>query len=567
MTIYAGTDNLEGFVPYPPEFIERYRQAGYWQDQTLAHVFDELCARHAERTAMVADGRRITYRQIAVYAERLALHFLKLGLRPGDYFVMQLPNVPEFMYTYLALQKIGVRPVMALATHRFTEIDHFVRLSRAVGYAMPERQGDFSFGEMACTLQQTHEHLRLIFVLGQTHHPGHISLSALLETESELPSHVLQEIVIDPTTPALLLLSGGTTGISKLIPRTHNDYVYNSQVAARWSDIRTGDKLLVALPLAHNFALACPGIQGFLFQGATAVLSPSTRAQDIFALIEQERVTHLELVPTLLIRLLNDPSRERYDLSSLRLISVGGQKIRADIKRSAEELLPPSKFQEIFGMAEGLLCYVRLDDPDEVRYETIGKPASPGDEVRLVDDEGNDVPDGEIGEMIVRGPYTLRGYFRAAEYNARSFTPDGFYKSGDLMRRDPSGSYIIEGRKKDLINRGGEKISAEEIEMLLLDHPAIFSVACVAMPDPALGEHMCACVIPQTGKTLSLEDVCRFLLEKGVAKFKLPEQLELFEDFPLTRIGKVSKPQLIERIQELRAPTDPKPSLTRSPAR
>ena len=200
-------------------------------------------------------------------------------------------------------------------------------------------------------------------------------------------------------------------------------------------------------------------------------------------------------------------------------------------------------------MAEGLLCLVRLDDPDELRYETVGRPVSAGDTIRLVDEEGCDVPDGETGELLVRGPYTLRGYFRAAEYNARSFTPDGFYKTGDLMRRHPSGNYIVAGRKKDLINRGGEKISAEEIEELLLAHPAVFNVSCVPIPDTTLGERMCACVIPQAGKTLTLEEVCRFLLEKGVAKFKLPERLELVEDFPLTRFGKVSKSLLVERAQ------------------
>ena len=199
-------------------------------------------------------------------------------------------------------------------------------------------------------------------------------------------------------------------------------------------------------------------------------------------------------------------------------------------------------------MAEGLLCFARLDDPDEHRYETVGRPISAHDEIRLVDDEGRDVPDGNVGELLVRGPYTLRGYFHAAEYNARGFTSDGFYRTGDLMRRHPSGNYVVEGRKKDLINRGGEKISAEEIEELLQPHPAIFNVACVPLPDPILGERMCACIIPQTGQTLTLEEICHFLSEKGVAKFKLPERLELVEDFPLTRIGKVSKPQLVERV-------------------
>lgn len=548
MTIYNGSKNLEGFVPYPSEFVAHYRNAGYWQDQSIASVFDKVCEQYSERIALVSDGKRIKYRQMARCAERLALHFLALGLRPGDYFVMQLPNVPEFMYVYLALQKIGVRPIMALPSHRFTEINHFVGLSRATGYAIPEQQGNFAFGEMASTLQQAYSHLRLVFVLGEASQPGHISLSSLLETESGLSPEHLKELVIDPMAPALLLLSGGTTGVPKLIPRTHNDYIYNSRAASAVSDFRADDRLLVVLPIAHNFALASPGIQGCLLHGARAVLSTSTRSQDIFALIEQEKITHMELVPTLLIRLLNDPLRQSYDLSSLRVITVGGQKLPSEIKRRAEELLPTCKLQEILGMAEGLLCLVRLDDPAEVRYETVGRPVSAGDEIRLVNDEGCDVREGEVGELLVRGPYTLRGYFRAAEYNARSFTPDGFYKTGDLLRRHPSGNYIVEGRKKDLINRGGEKISAEEIEELLLAHPAIFNVACIPIPDPILGERMCACVILQTDRTLTLEEACSFLSEKGVAKFKLPERLELVEEFPLTRIGKVSKPALVEQV-------------------
>lgn len=550
MTINRDPENLEGIVPYPPEFVEQYRKAGYWQDRSIASVFDEVCERYSEQTALIANGEHIKYRQVARRVERLALHFLALGLRHGDYFVMQLPNVPEFLYVYLALQKIGVRPIMALPSHRFTEINHFVGLSRATGYAIPERQGSFVFGELASELQQTYDHLRLIFVLGEVNQPGHFSLFDLLETESGLSPELLkeEEKKIDPTSPALLLLSGGTTGVPKLIPRTHNDYIYNSRASAAVSDLQPNDRLLVALPIAHNFPLASFGLQGCLLHGASAVLSTSTRSQDIFTLIEQERITHMELVPTLLIRLLNDPQRTQYDLSSLRVITVGGQKLPPEIKRHTEELLPGCKLQEIFGMAEGLLCLVRLDDPAEIRYETVGQPVSAGDELRLVDDEGRDVPEGEVGELLVRGPYTLRGYFRAAEYNTRSFTADGYYKTGDLMRRHPSGNYIVEGRKKDLINRGGEKISAEEVEELILAHPAVFNVSCIPIPDPTLGERMCACVIPQPGETPTLKEICQFLSEKGVAKYKLPERLVLFDDFPLTRIGKVSKPLLVERV-------------------
>jgi 2,3-dihydroxybenzoate---[aryl-carrier protein] ligase len=202
--------------------------------------------------------------------------------------------------------------------------------------------------------------------------------------------------------------------------------------------------------------------------------------------------------------------------------------------------------QEVFGMAEGLLNYVRLDDPAEVRWETVGRPVCPDDEIRLVDEQGRDVPDGAVGELWTRGPYTLRGYFRAPEHNARVFTPDGFYMTGDLMRRHPSGNYVVEGRKKDLINRGGEKISAEEIENLILSHPAVQNVACVPVPDPNLGERMCACLILKRGAQLELAELVEFLKGKEIAKFKLPERMLLCEDFPVSTFGKVSKKALSE---------------------
>jgi len=191
---------------------------------------------------------------------------------------------------------------------------------------------------------------------------------------------------------------------------------------------------------------------------------------------------------------------------------------------------------------------VRLDDPEDVRLETCGRPISPDDEVRLVDDEGREVPAGEVGELTCRGPYTLRGYYGVPEYNARQFTPDGFYRSGDLMRRHPSGNYVVEGRKKDLINRGGEKISAEEIENLILSHPAVQNVACVAMPDPALGEKMCACVILRGGQPLTLKALVDFLGTKEIARFKLPERLEVLGELPVSTFGKVSKKALVEMV-------------------
>lgn len=541
---------LEGVVPYPPEFAARYRAKGYWEDQTMGHFFDEIFTQYSERIAFLAGDERVTYRQLSQKVERLALHLLKLGVQPLDRFVMQLPNSPEFVYLYFALQKVGAVPVMAMSSHRYSEINQFVELSQAVGYAIPERIGDFAFAELAERIRSEHPSLRWIFVMGSASLPGSLSLSNLLQTDSGLAPERLTELSIDPTAPALFQLSGGTTGIPKLIPRTHNDYIYNTKAATEVNDVKPDDTLMVVLPMAHNFPLACPGIQGFLYRGARFIIGESTRPADVFPLIERERVTHIELVPAVLIRWVNDPQIRDYNLSSLRVINTGGQKLQPEVKRRAEELIPSCRVQEIFGMAEGLLCFVRLDDPNEVRMETVGRPVCPDDELKLLDENDNEVPAGEIGELLVRGPYTLRGYFRVPEYNARTFTSDGFYRSGDLMRLHPSGNYIVEGRKKDLINRGGEKISAEEIENLILSHPAVLNDACVPMPDPVLGERTCAFVILQPGATLTLKELTSFLLEKGIAKFKLPERLEVVDDFPLSKFGKVSKHVLTQQIAD-----------------
>jgi 2,3-dihydroxybenzoate-AMP ligase len=538
---------LEGADRFPPEFAARYRAKGYWQDKSLAQEFAVLFARFAERIALIDGERRISYRELDAASERLALNLLELGFRPLDRVVVQLPNVAEFAVLYFALQKIGAIPIAALATHRYAEVSQFVRIAGAAACVYPESQGDFRFAPMIARVQAEQPGLRLRLVLGAAG-AGEQALADLIARPPSLPAARLAAIAIDPTDPAIFQLSGGTTGVPKLIPRTHNDYAYNSKTAAPVVGVTAASVLLLALPIAHNLPLACPGLQGFMFQGAATVLSTSTRPVDLFALIQRHKVTHLKVVPALLIRLINDPAIGDYDLSSLRVIQSGGQRMQPEVRLRTQRLIPSAFVQENFGMSEGVIMFVRADDPEEVRLETCGRPISPDDEIRLVDDDGREVAPGEVGELACRGPYTLRGYFGVPDYNARQFTPDGFYLSGDLMRRHPSGNYIVEGRKKDLINRGGEKISAEEVENLILMHPAVQNVACVPMPDATLGERMCACVIPRAGHRLSLPELTAFLADKEIAKFKLPERLELMADFPVSTFGKVSKKALGDMV-------------------
>src|SRR5262245_40740459 len=538
---------LEGVVRFPAELAARYRGKGYWEDRSLRDVFVEVFAKYADRVAIIDRELSVTYAQLNERSERLALNLLDEGLKPLNRVVMQLPNAVEFAYLYLALQRIGSVPIMALATHRFHEITQFVQLSGAVACATPDKTKDFDYRDLVRRIREANKILSLGIIFGDAP-AGFLSLNQLVERRSKRSRDDLNKVMIDPEDPAVFQLSGGTTGIPKLIPRTHNDYVYNSKMAAAVTGVGPDKILLNVLPLAHNLPLACPGLQGYLLRGGKVVLANTTRGEDLFRFIECHQVTHIAVVPALLIRLIGDPSIKSFDLSSLQVIQSGGQRLQPEVRRRTKELIPSVTVQENFGMAEGMLMFVRLDDPEDVRMETVGRPVSPDDEVRLVDDDDNEVLPGDVGELLARGPYTLRGYFGVPEYNTRVLTSDGFYRSGDLMRRHPSGNYVVEGRKKDLINRGGEKISAEEIENLILAHPAVQNVACVPVPDPNLGEKMCACVILKKNQALSFEELVAFLKEKEIAKFKLPERLAIFEDFPISTFGKVSKKSLTEMV-------------------
>ena len=541
---------LQGFVPYPPEFAARYRAKGYWQEKSLAQEFNAVYARFSDRTALVDGDVSLSYADLDRLSTNLALNLLEIGLQTLDRVVPTLPNVHEFVVLYFALQKIGAIPIAALVTHRYAEISQFVNLSGATTCVYPDVMGDFHFSPVIDRVAAENTALRIRIVLGQAK-PGEHSLRELIDRPAQLPASRLAEIAIDPTDPCIFQLSGGTTGIPKLIPRTNNDYAYNSKVAASVCEVDAESVLLLVLPIAHNLPLACPGIQGFMFNGAKVVVHANTRPAEMFALIQKHKVTHLKVVPALLIRLINDPSVGDYDLSSLKLIQSGGQRMQPEVRAKTRALIPGVFVQENFGMSEGTLMFVRSSDPEEVKLETCGRPVCEDDEVKLLDEDDREVAPGEVGEFTVRGPYTLRGYFGVPEYNAKQFTTDGFYRSGDLMRKHPSGNYVVEGRKKDLINRGGEKISAEEVENLILMHPAVQNVACVPMPDAHMGEKMCAFVILRAGQKLELKTLVDFLLTKEIAKFKLPERLEVLADFPVSTFGKVSKKALGEMVANM----------------
>jgi 2,3-dihydroxybenzoate-AMP ligase len=543
---------LEGCVPFPLETAEAYRRLGYWQGKPIGAYVQDWARQYGDRIAVVSEGERITYRQLAERADRLALALLRLGIAPRDRVVVQLPNVPDFLYLTFALFRIGALPVLALPAHREYEISHLIEHAQATAYVIPASFGKFNYQELARAVRTQCPTLRHILVSGKSNAPDLTNLDDLTQQEEGSPAEAaaqLDRLQPDPSEIAAFLLSGGTTGRPKMIPRTHDDYAYNFQASAQLCGFGPEAIYLISLPIGHNFPFACPGLLGTLHNGGKVVLTTTTDPEQVFALIERERITVTALVPALAIRWLDAQARTRYDLSSLHLLQVGGARLNSEAAQRVRPLLG-CQLQQVYGMAEGLLNYTRRTDPEEVIIGSQGLPMSPGDEIRLVDDHDQPVAPGEMGELLTRGPYTIRGYYNVPEINAQSFTADGFYRTGDMVRLLPSGNFAVEGRKKDLINRGGEKISAEEMENLILAHPQVLNVAVVAIPDPVMGERACACVILRDEQRMTLEELVAFLETRKVARFKLPERLETLSAFPLTSVGKINKTALREQLAQ-----------------
>lgn len=537
---------LENCTPWPEDFVKLYHEKGYWTDITLWEMVEESIKKYGSNEALVYGDQRITYSEMGEKVERLAGHFLACGLKQGDRIVYQLPNITEFVYCFLALVKVGVIPVMALAAHRQNEIKHFVKGSGAVGYMIPDVYRKFDYRELADEIQQNDPQLKYVFVVGEPK-GSQLSIPKMLETPVESQwAELASKTRPDPSEVALMLLSGGTTGLSKLIPRIHNDYVYNSRQCGLVSQFNEETVFLGLLPLAHNYNLACPGILATYAYGGKVVISPGMDPDSVFALVEKEKVTIIPAAVPLVSMWVNSSDPDKYNLESLKVIQNGGARLAPELRKKLIE-----KFgcihQEVFGTAEGLLNLTRLDDAEELILNSSGAPISPADEIKIVDESGKEVPDGEKGELICRGPYTIRGYYNNPEANAKSFTPDGFYKTGDVVVK-VNGYLYTEGRIKDLINRGGEKISCEEIENLVLQYPKVQNVCLVAMPDEVYGERACAWVMPKKGESITFEELIEFLKQQNIAKFKLPERVEVVDEFPLSPAGKILRRELRERI-------------------
>ena len=536
----------EGFVPWPDEVARYYRDAGYWRGRPLGDYLHEWSDAYSDREAVTDGTIRLSYRQLAEMADACAVRLLDAGLAPGDTVLVQLPNSWEFVVLTLACLRVGIAPVMALPAHRGHELRYLARHAEAAAIAVPDRIGEFKYRTLGREILNSTPSARVLLVTGAATADDELDLRRLtrLTTDPAAARERLDAIGVPSSDVAVLLLSGGTTGLPKLISRTHDDYEYNARQSAEICDFSPKTVYLAALPASHNFPLACPGILGTFMMGGRVVLTCSPDADRVLPLMAAEGITATAVVPAIAQQWIEAVTSGRHPApSTLRLLQVGGARLAPEVARRVEPVLGAT-LQQVFGMAEGLLNYTRLDDDNEIKLETQGRPLCSDDEILIVDATDTPVGPGEMGALLTRGPYTPRGYFRAAEHNARAFTPDGWYRTGDIVRQHPSGNLVVEGRDKDMINRGGEKISAEEVENLIYRLPGVARVAAVAVPDSTLGERVCAVVVPEPEHLITLEFIREALTNMEIARYKLPERLVVLDELPHTKIGKIDKKAL-----------------------
>ncbi|MGY1770836.1 (2,3-dihydroxybenzoyl)adenylate synthase [Blastococcus sp. SYSU D00813] len=533
---------------HPAEAVAAYRRAGLWGTRTLAQELRRVAAEHPVRDALVTAAGTLTYAELDARTDRIAHGLGALGLRPGDPVVFQVTNREESVLAWYAVLKAGLVPVCALAFHRAHEISQISRLVGAVGHLVEAGTGGFDLVAFGREQAEGHPTLRCLVALGAPEGSGVDRLEDLGRDVDPAVARAWVDDVqagLDPDDVAVLQLSGGTTGVPKVIPRRHAEYWYNAAAYARTWGWDETSRVAHLIPLIHNAGIVC-GLHGAHSVGGCLVLTTPDLDQAL-PLMARAGATDV-LLGHGHYGAVEHPAFDAA-AAALRTVVLSGAKVsEALFGRFEERGLWTG---QLFGMGEGLFCVTPPGSPRAARNHTVGTPMSPMDEVRVLQPDAEvPVADGEVGELCARGPYTIRGYLAAPEHNARAFTADGFYRTGDLaclVEIDGVRYVSIEGRIKDVINRGGEKVNAEEVEQLLLQHPGITGAAVVAMPDARLGERACAYLVARA-EPLTLADVRAHLEALGVAKVKWPERLEWVGELPRTLVGKLDKKRLREDV-------------------
>jgi len=547
---------LEGTNPFPKEFVNLYYEKRWWLGIPLGEMLDRSCDLYPNKEALVAEGVRLTYRQLKEWTDRAAIAFVELGIKTLDRVLLQIPNWAEFVYAYYGLHKIGAIPVMCIPRFSQREMEHFCEITEAKAWIVPLQFEKIDYIPMIESIRSHQSLLKYILIIDPTERSkeqwprGTLSFNDLLKKVdlSRYPRDYLQSFRPDPDEICHLMPTGGTTGLPKLVPRTHNDWLCNIEYRAKAWQRSPLDITLIATPITHNMAIEVSMNPSFL-TGGKVVMIPSTRPREILEAIEKEKVTTTILAVAQVQQIVDFPELDQYNVSSLQVIATGGSYMPPEVIRKVYNKLK-CKFYNVYGSSEGPCTQTRYDDPEEVILHTVGWPVCPYDEFKLIDSDGNKLPREKEGEMVARGPCIFRGYYKSEAENREAFTSDGFYRTGDIAKFDDEGRLIITGRKKDIIIRGGENISAKEVEELISGHPKVVQAAAVAMPDPILGERVCAFIKPRENENVTLEEIILYLKGKKTSVLYLPERIEVIEEMPLTNVGKVDKKRLREEIRE-----------------
>lgn len=560
---------IAGVVYHSAEEKDRHCQSGAWIWSTFGDALRAAAAESPGQVYISTGDSEWTFAALDHASESIAASLLDMGLAPGSRAIFQAGSVAELILALFGCFKAGIVPVCTLPQHRELEIGQLARLSGATGYfVQADYSPTFDLLAFARRMQAEYPQLSKLIVMRDPVDAGEHSLR---DMASRYPAEVARArtATIDPQPGdvAMFQLSGGSTGVPKIIPRMHAEYLGSSQAWNVRHRLSKDDVGLWTLPMIHNAGMILM-LMPALLQRRKLVMLPRFELQEFLDSIAQHRVSYTGSIGPVAPRIIEHPDIGKSDLSSLRMLFTLS---RAEALEAHTHV--PS--QQMYGITEGMLMASLPDSPVALRHATMGWPTGIGDEVRLFEPGAErEVNLGEVGEFCFRGPHTLKAYFNNAEATKESFTRDGFFRSGDLVRRVMVGGhagYVFEGRLKDNINRGGEKFGAEEVESFIVRHPDVNDAKVVAMPDPMLGERACAFIIVREGHPApSVASLGAFLQKEGLAKFKLPERIEIVTEFPVTRVGKVDKQGMraviAQRLAQEAAAGEQKPLLERSGA-
>ena len=539
-----------GYPKHSKEDALKYSKYRWWLGMPLGDFIDRDADVFSNKEAVVDDRVRLTYAELRDKVNKLAVGLIRLGIKKGDAVLLQLPNWAEYVYSYFALQKIGAIPVVLISGYKQLEVGHLARLTEAKAWIVPAVYRKLEYATFIGDVLEINPQLKHIISVRAEGKPNGFTDSLENLINRELTAEDLGKLASrrpNATDVAHVIPSGGTTGLPKGIPRTHNDYVCNVEFKHKGWEMCTSDACLIVVPVGHNLAVL--QVVGSIFFAFKLVLLDSTKPEDVCQTIQKEKITYMPTVPSLVRRIIQSPEFKNYDLSSLKKISAGGEPSTPELIREVYDKLSCTYINE-FGMTEGLICRTSLADDVDTICNTVGKPTCPYNEVRIIDPNGNELPRNTDGELATKGPTIFAGYLKNPEENKKSFTKDGFFRTGDQARLDDRGYLKITGRIKDLIIRGGENISPAQVEELLCEHPGIADAAVVGMPDKELGEKVCAYVQPAPGAKLEPEEIKAFMEKSGASKLLIPERFEFIETFPMTEAGKHDKKQLKKDLRQ-----------------